>query len=47
MMVSNVEDPLSDSRMARATTKATIDTTRTINVDFLNRALVREVIATD
>ena len=33
------------SRIARAATKATTVTKRTINVAFLNRALVREVIA--
>jgi hypothetical protein len=44
-MVSNAEDPWSDSRIARAATKATTVTKRTINVAFLNRALVREVIA--
>ena len=47
MMVSNEEDPWSDSRMMRAATKATMVTARTINMDFLSRALVREVIAID
>ena len=38
-MVSNAEDPWSDSRIARAATKAIVVTTRTINVDFLNREI--------
>jgi hypothetical protein len=44
-MVSNAEDPWSDSRIERAATIATAVTKTTIVVAFLNRALVREVIA--